>query len=54
MKLSGALPATRVKELRERVERLQQAVKFAREQANSHEVTDVKAGEAVFGYLFAR
>ncbi|MDQ0366175.1 hypothetical protein J2S42_002844 [Catenuloplanes indicus] len=27
---------------------------FAREQANTFEVTDGKAGEAVFGYLFAR
>lgn len=54
VKLSGALPATRVKELRERVEKLQQATKFAREQANTHEVTDIKAGDAVFGYLFAR
>ncbi|WDZ84672.1 hypothetical protein [Micromonospora cathayae] len=52
VKLSGALPATRVKELRERVAKLQQAVKFAREQANMAEVEDVKAGERVFGYLF--
>lgn len=52
VKQSGALPAVRVKELRERVTKLQQAVKFAREQANGMEVTDAKAGEAVFGYLF--
>jgi hypothetical protein len=52
-KLSGALPATRIKELRERVVKLQQAVKYAREQANNTEVTDVKAGDLVFGYLFA-
>ncbi|SCL22468.1 hypothetical protein [Micromonospora inyonensis] len=52
VKLSGALPATRVKELRERVAKLQQAVKFAREQANMTEVEDMKAGEWVFGYLF--
>ncbi|MFI6820572.1 hypothetical protein ACIBJE_06400 [Micromonospora sp. NPDC050187] len=52
VKLSGALPATRVKELRERVAKLQQAVKFAREQANMTEVEDQKAGERVFGYLF--
>lgn len=49
---SGALPATRVKELRERVMKLQHAVKFAREQANASAVVDQKAGEAVFGYLF--
>ncbi|MEH1011807.1 hypothetical protein V6U90_01585 [Micromonospora sp. CPCC 206060] len=52
VKLSGALPATRVKELRERVVKLQQAVKFAREQANMTDVEDVRAGEQVFGYLF--
>lgn len=52
VKLSGALPATRVKELRERVTKLQQAAKFAREQANMAEVEDVRAGERVFGYLF--
>ena len=51
-KLSGALPATRVKELREQVTKLQEAVKFAREQANSVTITDAKAGDAVFGYLF--
>jgi hypothetical protein len=51
-KFSGALPATRVKELRERVEKLQRAVKFAREAANSATVEDRKAGEAVFAYLF--
>lgn len=49
---SGALPATRVKELRERVMKLQHAVKFAREQANASAVVDQTAGEAVFGYLF--
>lgn len=52
VKLSGALPATRVKELRERVAKLQQAVKFAREQSNMTEVEDVRAGERVFTYLF--
>jgi len=52
VKFSGALPARRVNELRERVEKLQQAVKFAREEANAAEVTDQRMGEAVFGYLF--
>lgn len=51
-KFSGALPASRVNELLRRVEKLQDAVKFAREEANSTVVTDVKPGEAVFGYLF--
>lgn len=52
VKFSGALPATRVRELRDRVVKLQQAVKYAREQANSTVVTDAQAGAAVFGYLF--
>lgn len=51
-KFSGALPADRVKELTLRVEKLQEAVKFAREAANSTEVTNVDAGKAIFGYLF--
>jgi hypothetical protein len=53
VKFSGALPAKRVNELLERVEKLQQAVKFAREDANNTEITDVKTGEKIFGYLFA-
>lgn len=53
VKFSGALPAERVAELVERVEKLQRAVKFAREEANSGEVTDQRVGAAVFGYLFA-
>ena len=52
-KFSGALPAQRVNELLERVEKLTQAVKFAREEANTYEVTDQRVGDAVFGYLFA-
>jgi len=52
-KFSGALPAQRVNELVERVEKLSQAVKFAREEANTFEVADQRVGEAVFGYLFA-
>lgn len=50
-KFSGALPARRVNELVDRVEKLQQAVKFAREEANGTEVTDRRVGDAVFGYL---
>ncbi|MFC0431861.1 hypothetical protein [Kutzneria buriramensis] len=52
VKFSGALPARRVNELVDRVEKLQQAVKFAREEANALEVTDQRVGDAVFGYLF--
>lgn len=52
VKFSGALPARRVNELLDRVEKLQHAVKFAREEANGADVTDQTTGEVVFGYLF--
>jgi len=52
VKFSGALPAKRVSELLERVEKLQHAVKFAREEANNAEAVDRKIGDKVFGYLF--
>ncbi|MEV0730144.1 hypothetical protein [Polymorphospora sp. NPDC050346] len=52
VKFSGALPARRVNELLDRVTKLQNAVKFAREEANGTEVADRRVGEAVFGYLF--
>ncbi|MFD8571871.1 hypothetical protein [Streptomyces sp. NPDC057694] len=52
VKFSGALPARRVSQLLDRVEKLQQAVKFAREEANAAEVTDRRTGDPVFGYLF--
>jgi len=52
-KFSGAMPARRVNELLERLERLQQAVKFAREEANNIEVVDKKVGAAVFDWLTA-
>ncbi|HLU09857.1 MAG TPA: hypothetical protein VK003_09340 [Oceanobacillus sp.] len=52
VKFSGALPAARVNELIERVQKLQQAVKFAREEANNIEVQDQKVGETVFKYIF--
>lgn len=52
VKFSGALPAQRVNELLARVEKLQEAVKFAREEANSIEVEDQKVGATFFDYLF--
>ncbi|MDT0264840.1 hypothetical protein RM844_00895 [Streptomyces sp. DSM 44915] len=51
VKFSGSLSARQVNELLERVEKLQTAVKYAREEANSAEVEDRRVGEAVFGYL---
>jgi hypothetical protein len=52
-KFSGALPAARVNQLLERVEKLQQAVKFAREEANGIEVEEQKPSQKVLGYLFS-
>lgn len=52
VKFSGALPAKRVNELLDRVEKLQQAVKFAREEANGADVVDQRTGEKVFRFLF--
>lgn len=49
---SGAIPVARKNELLDRVDALTQAVKFAREEANQYEVTDVSAGAAVFRHLF--
>ncbi|GAA2868927.1 hypothetical protein GCM10010517_28830 [Streptosporangium fragile] len=49
---SGAVPQKRINELLERVGRLQNAVKFAREEANGTEVAYQRVGEKVFGYLF--
>lgn len=52
VKFSGALPAQRVNELLDRVEKLQQAVKFAREEANAIEAEEHKVGERILHYLF--
>ncbi|MEO1645437.1 MAG: hypothetical protein AAFR67_09645, partial [Chloroflexota bacterium] len=53
IKYSGALPASRVAVLKERVRALQEAVKFAREEANSAEVDEQTVGETIFNYIFA-
>lgn len=52
VKFSGALPAQRVHELLNRIQKLQQAVKFAREEANSVDAKEQKIGEKFFNYLF--
>jgi len=52
VKFSGALPAKRVNELLDRLEKLQDAVKFAREEANGTEVADQRVGQVIFDYLF--
>lgn len=48
---SGAVPQKRINELLARVAKLQDGVKYAREEANGTEVTDQRIGEKVFGYL---
>lgn len=53
VEFSGALPAARVTEMLARVQKLQDAVKVAREEANSAEVKDVKAGAAVLDFVFS-
>jgi hypothetical protein len=53
IKFSGALPAQRINELLSRVELLQEAVKFAREEANSLEVSEQKVGAKILNYLFS-
>jgi uncharacterized protein YfkK (UPF0435 family) len=52
IKFSGAIPAQKKNQLLARVTKVQEAVKFAREEANALEVAPVKVGEKLFGYLF--
>lgn len=52
-KFSGALPADRVETLLDRVDALINAVKFAREQANSITIRDHNIGDDLFSYLLA-
>jgi hypothetical protein len=51
-RLSGAVPATQVAKWQERLVKLQTAVKFAREEANSLEVTNQKVGKKVLDFVF--
>lgn len=51
-KYSGALRAQDVKAMKDRVEALQKAVKFAREKANETEVKDQKVGGDLLKYVF--
>lgn len=52
-KYSGAIQAPRKEELLRRINRLIEAVKFAREEANGIEIEDMAAGQAIFDYLLA-
>ncbi len=53
IKFSGALPRDRKRVLRERVEALLGAVKFAREAANQVDAPKVSIAKEVFGFLMA-
>ena len=52
VKFSGAMPAQVVAEMLDRVEKLQRAIKFAREEANALEVSQQKVGEKILSYIF--
>lgn len=53
VKMSGAMPESKKKALLGRIEQLQKAVKFAREEANSIEIDQQAMGEKFFNWLFA-
>lgn len=52
-KFSGAISQVDKTKILKKVKALQEAVKFARESANSIDIQTVKVGEKVFDYLFA-
>lgn len=52
VRFSGAIPGARIFELTARVEKLLDAVRFARERANVLPVTDISAGDPILNYLF--
>lgn len=51
-KFSGAFPQALVVQYNTKIDQLIHAVKFAREQANSVEVVDLKIGKTILDYLF--
>jgi hypothetical protein len=52
VKFSSALPAQRVNEMIDRLEKLQEAVKCAREEANRHEIVPKYVGDVILSYIF--
>lgn len=52
IKFSGALPAAAKKGMLDRVDKLQKAIKMAREQANLEEVHPIKISKKLLSYLF--
>lgn len=53
IKFSGAMERGRKQELTSRLLKLQAAIRSAREQANTIDVTERKCGDAIFSYLLA-
>jgi hypothetical protein len=53
IRYSGAITASRQRELLDRVSKLRLAVREAREEANRAEAGTEEVGQAIFGYLFA-
>ena len=51
-KFSGSIPADRKAALKTRVAKLRQAIKVAREDANTARVSERKMGDAILGFLF--
>lgn len=49
---SGAIPRPKKRHLLERIQELHDAVKFAREQANSLEAEEPRIGKKILGYIF--
>jgi len=54
VKFSGALPAERKAQLKDKVAKLRAAIKVAREDANTVRVGERKMGAAILGYLFTK
>jgi hypothetical protein len=52
VKYSGAIPAAERNAMLDRIRKLQDAVKVAREEANGMEVTKQKMGDAMLNYVF--
>lgn len=50
--LSGAIPSIKRDEMLKKVEKLREALKVAREEANSHVVNSVKIGDTITGFVF--
>ena len=53
VKLSGAVPKPKQEELLEKTEKLLNAVKYAREEANQLDAAKVEVGDKIFSYLLS-